>query len=275
MAIAACWSSVVSKNMNAAPLLKAQGLDEEYRLLADFNGVVLAGHPSRLGVQFVTWRSAKVAYILRNERYIGDCRYQKTYRDTTVPFKQYANRGQEDQFYAKGTHAPLIDQDTFGKVQALLQKRQENFSKVATQNIYPLTSRIQCSECGSYFRRRLVSGTVKWACCRHINDRNACESSYYSEERIYDGFTAMVNKLRFGEEDILGQVISRLESAVLLYKKNNTAAREMSQSIAELNAKLLMGKSRPRAGTALHIGCAGVKARNLLQKWQHLSGKAL
>ena len=43
------------KLMDAAPLLKAQGLDEEYRSLADFNGVVLAGHPSRLGVQFVTW----------------------------------------------------------------------------------------------------------------------------------------------------------------------------------------------------------------------------
>ena len=43
------------KLMDAAPLLKAQGLDETYKLLADFNGVVLAGHPSRLGVQFVTW----------------------------------------------------------------------------------------------------------------------------------------------------------------------------------------------------------------------------
>ena len=43
------------KLRDAAPLLKAQGLDETYRLLADFNGVVLAGHPSRLGVQFVTW----------------------------------------------------------------------------------------------------------------------------------------------------------------------------------------------------------------------------
>ncbi|WP_051131578.1 hypothetical protein [Oscillibacter ruminantium] len=43
------------KLMDAAPLLKAQGLDETYRLLADFNGVVLAGHSSRLGVQFVTW----------------------------------------------------------------------------------------------------------------------------------------------------------------------------------------------------------------------------
>lgn len=43
------------KLMDAAPLLKAQGLDETYRLLANFNGVVLAGHSSRLGVQFVTW----------------------------------------------------------------------------------------------------------------------------------------------------------------------------------------------------------------------------
>ena len=38
-----------------APLIKAQGLDEDYKQLADFNGVVLAGHPSRFGVQFVTW----------------------------------------------------------------------------------------------------------------------------------------------------------------------------------------------------------------------------
>ncbi len=187
-----------------------------------------------------TWRSAKVAYILSNERYIGDCRYQKTFRDTTVPFKQFTNRGQEDQFYAQGTHAPLIDRETFSKVQELLQKRKDAFSKTTTQNIYPLTSRIQCSECGSYFRRRIVAGSIKWGCCRHISDKNACRSSYYSEERVYDGFIAMVNKLRFGSENILGQVIARLESATILYKKNNIAAREMSQSIAELNAKLLM-----------------------------------
>ena len=185
------------------------------------------------------WRSAKVAYILGNEKYIGDSRYQKTYRDTTVPFKQFTNRGQEDQFYAQGTHAPLIDNETFEKVQFLLKKRQDAFSKSTTQNIYPLTSRIQCSECGSFFRRRIVSGNVKWGCCQHISDKNACRSNYYSEERIYDGFIAMENKLRFGE-DILGQVISRLESATIMYKKNNLAAREMSQNIAELNAKLLM-----------------------------------
>lgn len=39
-----------------APDLKADGLGENYKLLAEFNGAVLAGHPSRYGVEFVTWK---------------------------------------------------------------------------------------------------------------------------------------------------------------------------------------------------------------------------
>ena len=38
-----------------APDLKADGLGENYKHLAEFNGAVLAGHPSRYGVEFVTW----------------------------------------------------------------------------------------------------------------------------------------------------------------------------------------------------------------------------
>ena len=41
--------------MEAAPVLKAMSLDERYKLLADFNGAVLAGHHTSRGVQFVTW----------------------------------------------------------------------------------------------------------------------------------------------------------------------------------------------------------------------------
>src|SRR5699024_2925414 len=35
--------------------LQADSLTGDYRLLADFNGTVLAAHPTRLGVHFVTW----------------------------------------------------------------------------------------------------------------------------------------------------------------------------------------------------------------------------
>lgn len=41
--------------MEYAPLLKAQSLNGDYRILADFNTSVLAGHPTEHGVQFVVW----------------------------------------------------------------------------------------------------------------------------------------------------------------------------------------------------------------------------
>ena len=41
--------------MEAAPQLKADGLEDGYKVLADFNGTVLAGVQSKHGVHFVTW----------------------------------------------------------------------------------------------------------------------------------------------------------------------------------------------------------------------------
>ena len=41
--------------MEHTPKLQATGLEDDYRILADFGDAVLAGHPSERGVQFVTW----------------------------------------------------------------------------------------------------------------------------------------------------------------------------------------------------------------------------
>ena len=41
--------------MERTPKLQATGLEGDYRVLADFGSAVLAGHPTELGVQFVTW----------------------------------------------------------------------------------------------------------------------------------------------------------------------------------------------------------------------------
>ena len=41
--------------MESSPPLRAKGLDGDYRMLADFNGTVLAGHPTGQGAEFVTW----------------------------------------------------------------------------------------------------------------------------------------------------------------------------------------------------------------------------
>ena len=214
------------------------------------------------------WTSSKIKYILTNERYIGDCKYQKTFRETTVPFKQKKNRGQEDMFYAKATHTALLDESIFRSVQSLLEKRQQQFGKTAEFNTYPLTSRIRCSECGSFYRRKIRGGVVKWVCATHSSDSKACLSSYYSEERIYDALVSMVNKLRFGEEDILGQVIAKLEMATMQYKRNNRAASQLSQSIAELNAQILaLDQLRSKGYIAPEVHQAqSLELRNQLSK---------
>ena len=43
------------RQMETAPALKADGLENGYKVLADFNGTVLAGVQSKHGVHFVTW----------------------------------------------------------------------------------------------------------------------------------------------------------------------------------------------------------------------------
>ena len=43
------------RQMEMAPFLKADGLEDGYKVLADFNGTVLAGVQSKHGVHFVTW----------------------------------------------------------------------------------------------------------------------------------------------------------------------------------------------------------------------------
>lgn len=50
----ACMVQEYMTLMEQAPPLKAQGLSGDFRVLADFNGTVLAGHPTQYGVHFVT-----------------------------------------------------------------------------------------------------------------------------------------------------------------------------------------------------------------------------
>lgn len=186
------------------------------------------------------WKSTTITSMIANERYVGDCFYQKTYRMTTVPFKQSKNRGESDQYYASNTHEAIVDRNTFCQANALLKKRNLSFHRITLQTKYPLTSRIQCSECGSVYRRRITNGCISWGCTKHIQDRTACDSHYYREERIYDSFIQMINILRFGSENIIEESLRLLNRAILMSKRNNTEARDASKELGELNAKLLM-----------------------------------
>ena len=59
------------RQMESAPQLTASGLTGDYRLLAEFNDTVLAGHPSKYGIQFVTWEWVRNHTALYQGNYYG------------------------------------------------------------------------------------------------------------------------------------------------------------------------------------------------------------
>lgn len=70
ISIAKTTSEYMSQ-MEAAPQLTASGLSGDYRLLADFNNIVLAGHPTQYGVQFITWERVRERTGLNQGNYYG------------------------------------------------------------------------------------------------------------------------------------------------------------------------------------------------------------
>ena len=65
-------ASEYQKLMEQAPQIKASGLTGDYRALAEFNNVVLAGHPTKLGMEFVTWERVQNHTALWQGHYYGD-----------------------------------------------------------------------------------------------------------------------------------------------------------------------------------------------------------
>jgi len=60
------------KLMEQAPKIKASGLEGDYRALAEFNNVVLAGHQTQFGMEFVTWEWVQSHTSLWQGHYYGD-----------------------------------------------------------------------------------------------------------------------------------------------------------------------------------------------------------
>lgn len=59
------------KRMERAPQIKASGLEGYYRALAECNDVVLAGHQTRFGTEFVTWEWVQDHTALWQGHYYG------------------------------------------------------------------------------------------------------------------------------------------------------------------------------------------------------------
>ena len=186
--------------------------------------------PVRLGTESRKWMHTAISYILSNERYIGDSLWQKTYATDTLPARQVRNHGDREQYYAEGTHPPIIDRETFQAAQALKSRRIEKRGAIQRQQC-SLQGMISCGVCGTLYRRKVWNGKTFWVCRSHDRGRDNCPSGRIPEDEIHAAFLRVYHKLRLHGEPILKQMVADLQSI---------RERRMlwSQNIVDLNKRI-------------------------------------
>lgn len=119
------------------------------------------GYMTRNGKE---WLDGGIDRILRNEKYAGDMLLQKTYNYDHISKRKTINKGILPMYYVKDSHEPIIDRETFEKVQDELNRRTKQANlKGIPRNTYPFTGKIICSQCGKNFRRKISHAGSKYA----------------------------------------------------------------------------------------------------------------
>ncbi|EDN00515.1 resolvase, N-terminal domain protein [Pseudoflavonifractor capillosus ATCC 29799] len=194
------------------------------------------------------WQCTTVLYTLTNEKYMGDSLCQKTFT-TAFPFTQRQNHGEADQYYIENTHPAIITKGTFEKVQELLRQK-SNRQKIPRQ-IYPLSRKVYCGQCGTPFARRVgKSGLVVWVCRKHDKGASKCTMGRIPESALYAAFAGMYNKLKqnvgivllpaLKQMEELRDALQRDDPAMLAVNRAIAQASEQSHRISQLQAAGLL-----------------------------------
>lgn len=181
----------------------------------------------------IEWKKKAVRYILTNEKYIGDCLWQKSYTENTFPFKKPKNRGEVNQYYVADHHEPIISIEIFETVRELLKKRGEKFGHTEFQK-YPLTMKIQCGNCGRIFKRKESSGKVIWVCRQHDLNAELCDLKGIEQNEFYDAFIRLFNKLLLNYKIILIPLQRSLRELKIKKHAGNLNAAEIHRGIIQL-----------------------------------------
>ena len=123
------------------------------------------------------WSGHYIADILRNEKYVGNMMLQKTFRPDFCTKKDKINHGEVRRYFVKGSHEPIVDEETFAAVQREIAKRKSYYktNQRNEENASPFTGLIVCGICGhNYIRKHFCGkyGKTAWLCNEYY--RHGC-----------------------------------------------------------------------------------------------------
>lgn len=170
------------------------------------------GVPTKKGGK---WTGHTVNGIIRNEKYTGDCLFQKTYTDSS--FVRRRNLGELDQYYVEDHHEAIISREDYEAANDVIDRRRQEkgieLDNGKYQNRYPLSGKVICGECGGTFKRKTYTHKVVLACTQHIDDKEKCSMKYVDLEAVEVAFATMMNRLVYGRNKVLRPFYEALQQS--------------------------------------------------------------
>lgn len=126
------------------------------------------------------WHHYSVRRILTNQVYIGDTVQGIT---ENISYKSNKKRKKPKSRWdiVKNTHQPIIDNDTFFKVQEILSERRRSDN---SGSVSLFANKIRCMKCGASMRSQVTGGQRYYTCHRHYLYPEACEGTYVSANTL-------------------------------------------------------------------------------------------
>ncbi|MBQ7204198.1 MAG: recombinase family protein [Eubacterium sp.] len=122
------------------------------------------------------WCDQTVRRILKNEMYIGNMVQGK---NTTISYKikQCRPVPKSDWIIVENTHEPIIDKDTFYKVQSLFKMDSFVRKSLLTDNVDLFSGLVKCADCGRAMSKKTNTfdyGTYSYYRCVTNNKKGMC-----------------------------------------------------------------------------------------------------
>ncbi len=182
--------------------------------------------PSPTGTK---WNNVTVLKILKQEKYIGDIRWQKTY-STFMGAKWKINHGEQDSYYIRDCLPAIISREDFAIVQQLKVNNTRQAQKTVAS---PFRGKTKCI-CGRSYSLKKGYKSI-WECCGRYDLVKPCGCRSFPDENYNLAWNSMCRKLKqFADELIIPaiELFGQLEDSLIIEELS-----ELNQRQSELSKK--------------------------------------
>jgi len=208
------------------------------------------------------WNDSTVIGIIKNEKYMGDVLFGKTFTADPITRRRLKNLGEEDKFYIRDNHEPIVSREIFEICQEIRHSRNRNRGeyteadqarrKRSLSRKYDFSSMLRCGFCGEVLTRRCWHANSEykkrvWQCVTATKKGKVhCSHSKAVEELAIEKAFVKSYQLLYSEDSSLmdefletaREVLSGDDTSAGLKKTQENLAKNKQKKENLLNLKL-------------------------------------